>query len=114
MGMGVCGRQRSGSKIMYAWGRNAPPLKLPEGLSINVKLQHNHKLTMIYKSLSDWPVMASIFLCLYRSPVDKKLTYLKFVFSSDVAFHIGGTTKVKYLVLQVHYGHVDKFLRECW
>ena len=28
MGSGVCG---SGEKIVYAWGRNAPELKLPNG-----------------------------------------------------------------------------------
>ncbi|XP_031553480.1 peptidyl-glycine alpha-amidating monooxygenase B-like isoform X3 [Actinia tenebrosa] len=58
MGVGVC-RSGSAEKIMYAWGRNAPVLKLPK----------------------------------------------------DVAFKVGGSTIVKYLVLQVHYGHVDKFLK---
>lgn len=27
----------------------------------------------------------------------------------DVAFKIGGTTSIKYLVLQVHYANIDKF-----
>lgn len=30
MGVGVCG-SGSAEKIMYAWGRNAPVLKLPKG-----------------------------------------------------------------------------------
>ncbi|CAH3014635.1 unnamed protein product [Porites evermanni] len=54
MGSGVCG---SGEKIVYAWGRNAPELKLP----------------------------------------------------NDVAFEVGHGTAAPYLVLQVHYGKVDKF-----
>ena len=29
MGLGVCGEGKQ--KIMYAWGRNAPKLKLPKG-----------------------------------------------------------------------------------
>lgn len=31
MGVGVCARGSS-EKIMYAWGRNAPVLKLPKGM----------------------------------------------------------------------------------
>lgn len=31
MGKGVCGNQGAGEKIIYAWGRNAPDLKLPKG-----------------------------------------------------------------------------------
>ncbi|EDO34395.1 predicted protein [Nematostella vectensis] len=58
MGVGVCGKG-SGEKIMYAWGKNAPTLELPEG----------------------------------------------------VAFKVGQASSVKYLVLQVHYGHVDKFVK---
>ena len=35
----------------------------------------------------------------------------KFVFlSADVAFKVGGSTPIKYLVLQVHYSNIDKFL----
>ncbi|XP_065060202.1 LOW QUALITY PROTEIN: peptidylglycine alpha-amidating monooxygenase-like [Rhopilema esculentum] len=50
---------KSGSQhILYAWGKNAPPLKLPK----------------------------------------------------DVGFKVGPSTKIKYLVLQVHYGKVDKFV----
>eukprot|EP00112_Aurelia_sp_Birch-Aquarium-sp1_P018786 Seg4537.1 transcript_id=Seg4537.1/GoldUCD/mRNA.D3Y31 product="Peptidyl-glycine alpha-amidating monooxygenase" protein_id=Seg4537.1/GoldUCD/D3Y31 len=50
---------RSGSQhILYAWGKNAPPLKLPKG----------------------------------------------------VGFKVGPSTKIKYLVLQVHYGKVQKFI----
>ena len=30
-------------------------------------------------------------------------------FFVDVAFKIGGSTSIKYLVLQVHYSNVDKF-----
>ena len=30
-------------------------------------------------------------------------------FSPDVAFKIGGSTSIKYLVLQVHYSNIDKF-----
>lgn len=49
----------SGSQhILYAWGKNAPPLKLPK----------------------------------------------------DVGFKVGPSTNIKYLVLQVHYGKVDKFV----
>lgn len=48
----------AGSEIIYAWARDAPPLKLPEG----------------------------------------------------VAFKVGKDTSVKFLVLQVHYAHVDKFV----
>lgn len=56
MGSGVC--RGVGEKILYAWGRNAPKLKLPP----------------------------------------------------DVAFEVGGDSGVNYLVLQVHYGKVDKFV----
>ena len=31
MGSGVCGKGGFGEKILYAWGRNAPVLKLPPG-----------------------------------------------------------------------------------
>jgi hypothetical protein len=30
--------------------------------------------------------------------------------SVDVAFKVGGATPIKYLVLQVHYSNIDKFL----
>ena len=30
--------------------------------------------------------------------------------SVDVAFKVGGSTPIKYLVLQVHYSNIDKFL----
>lgn len=52
----VCGS--GGQHILYAWGRNAPPLKLPKG----------------------------------------------------VGFKVGPATPIKYLVLQVHYGKVEKFI----
>ena len=29
--------------------------------------------------------------------------------SSDIGFEVGGDTGIDYLVLQVHYAHVDKF-----
>lgn len=45
------------SQIIYAWARDAPPLKLPDG----------------------------------------------------VGFKVGKTSPIKYIVLQVHYGHVEKF-----
>ncbi|XP_055924224.1 peptidylglycine alpha-hydroxylating monooxygenase-like [Argiope bruennichi] len=48
----------SGSQIIYAWAKDAPPLHLPEG----------------------------------------------------VAFKVGKGTGINYLVLQVHYAHVEKFL----
>ena len=32
MGAGICGGDGSGEKIVYAWGRNAPELKLPPGM----------------------------------------------------------------------------------
>lgn len=57
MGLGVCGD--GAQKIMYAWGRNAPTLKLPK----------------------------------------------------DVGFQIGGKAKERNLVLQVHYGMVDQFIK---
>lgn len=28
---------------------------------------------------------------------------------SDVGFHVGGSSQIKYIVLQVHYANVDKF-----
>lgn len=34
----------------------------------------------------------------------------KLVLPKDVAFKLGGNTKNKHLVLQVHYANVDKFL----
>ncbi|XP_068693201.1 peptidyl-glycine alpha-amidating monooxygenase B-like isoform X3 [Montipora foliosa] len=36
MGKGVCGRQGAGEKILYAWGRNAPDLKLPKDVAFEV------------------------------------------------------------------------------
>ncbi|KAJ7339645.1 hypothetical protein OS493_006052 [Desmophyllum pertusum] len=36
MGSGVCGNQGAGEKILYAWGRNAPVLKLPEDVAFEV------------------------------------------------------------------------------
>ena len=27
----------------------------------------------------------------------------------DVGFHVGGSSQIKYIVLQVHYANVDKF-----
>lgn len=27
----------------------------------------------------------------------------------DVGFHVGGSSRIKYIVLQVHYANVDKF-----
>jgi hypothetical protein len=30
-------------------------------------------------------------------------------FVIDVAFKVGGSTSIKYLVLQVHYANIDKF-----
>ena len=47
----------AGSQVIYAWAKDAPPLKLPEG----------------------------------------------------VGFRVGKDTGINYLVLQVHYAHVDKF-----
>jgi hypothetical protein len=42
----------------------------------------------------------------------KKKKRIKFqinFFVSDVAFKVGGSTSIKYLVLQVHYSNIDKF-----
>ncbi|XP_074634773.1 peptidyl-glycine alpha-amidating monooxygenase A-like isoform X2 [Acropora palmata] len=36
MGKGVCGNQGAGEKIIYAWGRNAPDLKLPKDVAFEV------------------------------------------------------------------------------
>ena len=39
MGKGVCGNQGAGEKIIYAWGRNAPDLKLPKG-TVGIKTKN--------------------------------------------------------------------------
>ena len=36
----------------------------------------------------------------------KRINKISFI---DVAFKIGGSTSIKYLVLQVHYANIDKF-----
>jgi hypothetical protein len=38
----------------------------------------------------------------------------KLVLPKDVAFKLGGKTKIKYLVLQVHYASVEKFISKLY
>ena len=51
MGKGICGRQGAGEKIVYAWGRNAPDLKLPSGRY--KKLISSTCLHKVYKFVMD-------------------------------------------------------------
>lgn len=48
----------------------------------------------------------SIFQCFYH------VVFIFFCFQ-DVAFRVGGSTSIKYLVLQVHYSNLDKFKGKC-
>ena len=47
MGKGICG---SGEKIVYAWGRNAPELKLPDGIYCSI-VKYTHKTVSLMKQL---------------------------------------------------------------
>lgn len=54
----VSGTCKDESSIMYAWARNAPPTKLPKGLSVSQSCFHSEEMWV--SSLTHWKEMELI------------------------------------------------------